>query len=73
MVGIFYHFYFSSSVTYNYQWDSFKPAKIELLMIHINDLPIYEFSDIMPLNQVKTRAEEIVKKWREVSFLHNFC
>ncbi|VBB25252.1 unnamed protein product [Acanthocheilonema viteae] len=55
----------SGYVTYNYQWDGFKPAKIELLMIYINDLPIYEFSEIMPSNQVKARAKEIVKKLRE--------
>uniref|UniRef100_A0A0R3S4M6 Translation factor GUF1 homolog, mitochondrial n=1 Tax=Elaeophora elaphi TaxID=1147741 RepID=A0A0R3S4M6_9BILA len=55
----------SGYVTYNYQWDGFQPAKIELLVIHINDLPIYEFSEIMPANQVKSRAKEIVKKLRE--------
>ncbi|EFO17407.2 hypothetical protein LOAG_11093 [Loa loa] len=55
----------SGYVTYNYQWDGFQQAKIELLMIYINDLPVYEFSEIMPANQVKARAKEIVKKLRE--------
>ncbi|VDK70334.1 unnamed protein product [Litomosoides sigmodontis] len=55
----------SGYVTFNYKWDGFIPAKIELLMIHVNDLPIYEFSEIMPSNQVKSRAKEIVKKLRE--------
>ncbi|MCP9260090.1 Elongation factor 4 [Dirofilaria immitis] len=57
--------YFSGYVTYNYQWDGFQPVKVELLMIHINDLPIYEFSEIMPSNQVKARAKEIVRKLKE--------
>lgn len=68
MGNLLYFIHFSGYVTYNYQWDGFQPAKIELLMIHINDLPIYEFSEIMPSNQVKTRAKEIVKKLREVGF-----
>ncbi|KAM3721294.1 Translation factor [Dirofilaria immitis] len=55
----------SGYVTYNYQWDGFQPVKVELLMIHINDLPIYEFSEIMPSNQVKARAKEIVRKLKE--------
>ncbi|KAK6113687.1 elongation factor 4 [Brugia pahangi] len=55
----------SGYVTYNYQWDGFQKATIELLMIHINDLPIYEFSEIMPSNQIKARAKEIVKKLKE--------
>ncbi|OZC12813.1 GTP-binding protein LepA family protein [Onchocerca flexuosa] len=55
----------SGYVTYNYHWDDFQPAKIELLMIHINDRPIYEFSEIMPSNQLKARAKEIVKKLKE--------
>ncbi|VDM12445.1 unnamed protein product [Wuchereria bancrofti] len=55
----------SGYVTYNYQWDGFQKATIELLMININDLPIYEFSEIMPSNQIKARAKEIVKKLKE--------
>lgn len=60
--------YFSGYVTYNYQWDGFQQAKIELLVIHINDIPISEFSEIMPSNHVKARAKQIINKLREVGF-----
>ncbi|VDN01484.1 unnamed protein product [Thelazia callipaeda] len=55
----------SGYATFNYEWDDFQPARIALLMIHVNDRPIYEFSEIVPLSRVKDRAKVIVQRLRE--------
>ncbi|VDN18797.1 unnamed protein product [Gongylonema pulchrum] len=55
----------SGYATYNYQPDGYERAEIDLLVIQINDRPVDEFSQIVPLRVMKERAKLIVRKLRE--------